>query len=1660
MTLTAANQPRAATCGPTPENARHQSLIPVSSIKSLSYCLAFLCIALLGIRAHAADPLGLTAGVAADKVLGALANSGNFNTSSYPGNIAYSSAALTTRNFNVRLPSGYDPNNPAKKYGLVCFIDFIDTPVFPAAYAAALDAHDVIWIAPHGCGNTIGTPERSGAAVMGAFRMTELYNIDPARIYASGLSGGSRVSSELTYLRNDFFRGFIGRVGAGLPELIPDFSVGGNLTDAATYNDEDGGYEYFFVWAGQPSVVLPLHFRTALISQYGDFRRAEILGIYRYGHLNHGNTARMIMRPGGHSDINGPSFTEALDLMYHPLVDVVWDRFENNFLPANVQSGKTVAGSGFTAISGNVSETGYSYNSATHGVLKLTGDGAAAKSNDTFTWKNNYGILLDARLRAENATTPGQNQQIGVHIVPAGTTGAAASQPGFHIYWCYGQPYRAEIVSADGTRKTLATWEHTAAHPMNAAATDKMFWDSTAAPDYAGRSKSFRGEDVRLSLNSAGFQLTFNRPAVNLTTSYPDKVVTASNVAANDDPAASPNESLPMIIQGFWNEVETALVNGLPGGDWQLIVSNDAIAAGQPVGNALVDEIHLIGSTGAQAAPATLAVTAPANTTRSLTWTQIHGAMAYVIERATSPDGLFVQVASVSNTLKTYSDTVPSNTAYYYRVGATGSDGTTGNWSPIAFAKRNPSLPASPTAPAVTYPAVYQARVAWSDSAINETGYRIERSPAGYAQWTLVSGQLAAGSISFTDSTVLSGASYDYRISAINADGLSGYASVTASVPDATPPAPTGVSATATYASVDLTWNAVPQAASYRVKRADSPGGPYTTIASDLTSPAYADASFTPGATHYYLVSAVSGSGLLASNSAEISIAALILLPPTDLTVTPGFTFNTLNWTAATGAGGYSVLRSGSADGPFETIATGITATTCTDSALVTGTPYFYIVRTASGSIQSDPTTAAGGTPVPGTTTKANNTSALDQADSWTNNILPTVYDTARWDGAYTVGGVAGIGAGLAVNGIQIAAPSTSVSITAGTGALTLGAGGIDLTSATQSFTSFAPVVLAAPQSWTVASNRIVQINAPVSDAGAGRGININGPGSVVLASDNTYTGTTAVSAGTLHLGASAGSTNGSLAGPVNLGGGIFRVNRTDACSPIGGAFTATAGNFQLAQATGVVTLNAINLPAGSTNTFASLTGTAGATLIVDAHPSASLAFGGSTAGINAVVKNGNVTFTTASSGFNFRIEGGGFIASASLDRFQLAATNGTQTFQIAGGAVDLSKVTAYGLRVGGSGSATQTGAQNVSAAQSAGSLLVSFCTIGGTDTAANKNPSFTLSGGTFTATSTNSNALQIGADTAGLGTSTFSLSGTGKLVIPGTISGAQSGARQVFSFTGGTLAAGTINFSNLRSSAGGTNNVLIQSGGTLAPGDDGVAGRTAITGQYTLGADATLSVDIGGTTQASAFQTGQYDYLSVTGTASLGGQLRVALMPGFVPSNAAAFTIVNASTGLTGAFANAAFNSRVTTAGGEGSFLVTQAGNTVRLSDYRSSLESWRLENFGATANAGAGADLHDADGDGLGNLLEYALGSSPGSAASAERPVLGRDGTHLTLTFFRAHPELNYVVEAGSQPSGGVPLATNPGAAGTQIKVTDPVEIGTPGVPARFLRLRVTAP
>ncbi len=124
--------------------------------------------------------------------------------------------------------------------------------------------------------------------------------------------------------------------------------------------------------------------------------------------------------------------------------------------------------------------------------------------------------------------------------------------------------------------------------------------------------------------------------------------------------------------------------------------------------------------------------------------------------------------------------------------------------------------------------------------------------------------------------------------------------------------------------------------------------------------------------------------------------------------------------------------------------------------------------------------------------------------------------------------------------------------------------------------------------------------------------------------------------------------------------------------------------------------------------------------------------------------------------------------------------------------------------------------------------------------------------------------------------------------------------------------------------------------------------------------------------------------------------------------------------------------------------------------------LQTWRQANLGDLANTGDAADTADPDRDGVPNLVEYALGSLPGSAADAAAPlqstaqVSGHD--RLTLSFTPENTAgLRFIIESSPDLSAWTAQADVTAALTEGLPFTHTDSADMDSTPRRFLRLRV---
>ncbi len=121
---------------------------------------------------------------------------------------------------------------------------------------------------------------------------------------------------------------------------------------------------------------------------------------------------------------------------------------------------------------------------------------------------------------------------------------------------------------------------------------------------------------------------------------------------------------------------------------------------------------------------------------------------------------------------------------------------------------------------------------------------------------------------------------------------------------------------------------------------------------------------------------------------------------------------------------------------------------------------------------------------------------------------------------------------------------------------------------------------------------------------------------------------------------------------------------------------------------------------------------------------------------------------------------------------------------------------------------------------------------------------------------------------------------------------------------------------------------------------------------------------------------------------------------------------------------------------------------------------EQWSTTNFTPSEIvAGWHSPLLIAADDEMPNLLRYALGQPAFGPPSVpgNLPAVGIDGAgHLTLGFYRASIDVNYIVEVSNDLFIWTPAATNPGTVGSLVQFVD--ETALQGQTRRFARLRVS--
>jgi fibronectin type 3 domain-containing protein len=330
---------------------------------------------------------------------------------------------------------------------------------------------------------------------------------------------------------------------------------------------------------------------------------------------------------------------------------------------------------------------------------------------------------------------------------------------------------------------------------------------------------------------------------------------------------------------------------------------------------------------------------APGPASIQLTWFGTSDALSYNVYRASRTGGPYVQVAHKLVT-SAYLDSAVSNDVPYYYVVSGENPAGEGAYSAEASAVPK-DIPAAPTNLSVAYVNGY-AQLSWS-------------APSYYNQFHVKRGTTSGGEVTYA---TVAGTNYldlapvypgyhNYYVVTATLGVLESLPSNEVEMPDFIPSV---VTASPGDQNVALDWTATTGATTYDILRGTIPGGPYTTIASALPGPPYADAPVTNGVTYRYVVAANFANGPPMLSLEVDATPATMPGGPTNLSYNIGSLGGVnLAWTPPAYFNSFNVYRASALAGPYSFLANSPGAA-YTDNVPLPGANYYRVtVQWGSG---------------------------------------------------------------------------------------------------------------------------------------------------------------------------------------------------------------------------------------------------------------------------------------------------------------------------------------------------------------------------------------------------------------------------------------------------------------------------------------------------------------------------------------------------------------------------------------------------------------------------------------------------------------------------------------------------------------------------------------
>ena len=230
-----------------------------------------------------------------------------------------------------------------------------------------------------------------------------------------------------------------------------------------------------------------------------------------------------------------------------------------------------------------------------------------------------------------------------------------------------------------------------------------------------------------------------------------------------------------------------------------------------------------------------------------LTWNAVSGATSYKVYRATSQNGTYSLLGTVTAT--SYTNTgAKAGTTYWYKVKAVNSAGESAYSNIVSGRATVTTLTMGHSAtsgkPQLTWKAVSGA-----------ASYKVYRATSKNGAYSVINTTKA---LTYTNTGAALGTTYYYKVEALNASGKSmGFSAIVEG--KVAPVLAVGYSSVS--GKPQLTWKAVPGATEYQVYRSTQQNSGYKKI-NTTTSTSYVNTGAKAGTTYYYKIVAVKGTAV------------------------------------------------------------------------------------------------------------------------------------------------------------------------------------------------------------------------------------------------------------------------------------------------------------------------------------------------------------------------------------------------------------------------------------------------------------------------------------------------------------------------------------------------------------------------------------------------------------------------------------------------------------------------------------------------------------------------------------------------------------------------------------------------------------------------------